>query len=363
MDAEPEPAAPAADAAVATTDDRSAARRAWSVALRVVIVLAALGATGFLLTAAIEDLDWADVVDAVGSLSDAELLALGSGWLVWLACQGLQTAALVPGLPVRRGIVAYLGPAAVASVVPGPSDLPIRYGMLTRWGRSAAEATLAVTAAGIFNIGIKLLLPVVAAVGLVATGVPLEGAWRTMVAIAIVVGVAVAFLAAALSSGRTTSALGRFLDPVWRAAMRLLRRDAEGELADHLVNARDEAVGVLADRWPIATWGTVLAAGTRVALLVMCLRFTGVPEDAIGWAGIFVAYAFVQGITAIPIMPGNAGVTELAYISMITSVTGATWVNQVTAGVILFRVLTWILVIVAGFIALAGWRWSLRRVS
>ncbi|MEM9037522.1 MAG: lysylphosphatidylglycerol synthase domain-containing protein [Actinomycetota bacterium] len=334
----------------------SAARRLLAVGGRIAIVVVALGATALILNSTVDELDWGAVADALRSLSDAELLALGSGWLVWLACQGLQTAALVPDLPVRRGILAFLGPGAVASVVPGPSDLPIRYRMLTGWGRSAREAGLAVAAGGIFSVGIKLVLPVVAAVGLVVSGVPLDGAWRTLVTIAAIIGVGVAVVAVALGSERVTMGLGRLLDPAWRFALRLLRRDAEGELADRLVAARAEAIGLVRERWLIATWGTVLAAAARVGLLIMCLRFTGVGEDAIGWTGIFVVYAFVQGLTAVPIVPGNAGVTELAYISMVTSVTGAATINEVTAAVLLFRLLTWILVIVGGLVALAIWR-------
>ncbi|MEO1064691.1 MAG: lysylphosphatidylglycerol synthase domain-containing protein [Actinomycetota bacterium] len=336
--------------------ERSAGRRAASIAGRIALVVGALVGTGFLLAGAVDELDWGEVRSALGSLSDAELLALATAWLVWLACQGLQTASLVPGLPVRRGILAFLGPSAVASVVPGPSDLPLRYAMLTGWGRTTTEAGLAVAAGGIFNIGIKLVLPVVAAVGLVVSGVPLEGAWRTLVVIAGVVGIGVLVVAAALRSEATTAKLGRALDPIWRAAMRLLRREADGELADRLVASRAEALGLLHDRWPIATWGTVLAAGARVVLLILCLRFTGVPESAIGWTGIFVAFAFVQGLTAVPILPGNVGVSELAYISMITSVTGASAINEVTAGVLLFRMLTWLLVIAAGIVALVVWR-------
>ena len=130
----------------------------------------ALALSGFILASAFDDLDWGEVADAARSLNDAELLSLGSMWILWVTSQGLLTASLVPGLPVRRGVVAYLGPAAITSAVPGPSDLPVRYAMLISWGRTAGEASLAVAAGGIFSIGVKLVLPVVAAVGLVVTG-------------------------------------------------------------------------------------------------------------------------------------------------------------------------------------------------
>ena len=66
-------------------------------------------------------------------------------------------------------MLAYLAPAAVTALVPGPSDLPLRYRMLTSWGSGGSEATLALAASGLFSVGIKLVLPVIAAVGLLVS--------------------------------------------------------------------------------------------------------------------------------------------------------------------------------------------------
>ena len=109
-------------------------------------------------------------------------------------------ASLVPGLAVRHGIVAFLGPASVTSVVPGPSDLPIRYRMLTSWGHTTGEATLAVAAGGIFSIGIKLVLPVIAAIGLVVSDAPMSDTLQTVVTICLIVGLGVVVLAFVLLS-------------------------------------------------------------------------------------------------------------------------------------------------------------------
>ena len=149
------------------------------------LVVAALVVSAVVLALAFDDLDWAEVGRALRSLDDAEIIALSTTWLVWIAAQGLQTSSLVHDLPVRRGVVAYLGPAAVASAVPGPSDFPVRYRMLTSWGYSLGDATLAVAAGGVFNIGIKLVLPIIAAVGLLVSDTPVEGTLRTIVAVAL----------------------------------------------------------------------------------------------------------------------------------------------------------------------------------
>jgi hypothetical protein len=46
---------------------------------------------------------------------------------------------------------------------------------------------------------------------------------------------------------------------------------------------------------------------------------------------------------------------------MLTPIAGTQYVNQVTAGVLVYRLLTWLLMIPAGGVALALWQTGLRR--
>lgn len=337
------------------------ARSVRRIVTRVVLVVAALAVSFWILATAFDDLDLQEVVDAIRGLEDADLISLASMWLLWVGAQGLLTASLVPGLPVRRGVIAYLGPAAITSVVPGPSDLPVRYRMLTSWGRTVGEATLAVAAGGIFSIGIKLLLPVVAAVGLLVSDAPISGTLRTVVTICLVVGLGAAVLVFVLGSERRTEQAGRLVAPVWGRVLRLLRKPEPEDLPARMVAARAQAVDTLHDRWLVASWGTVLTAATKFALLLMCLRFTGVGEDVLSWTEVFVVFALVQGLTIFPITAGDAGVSEIAYISMLTAAAGSEYVNQITAAVLVFRVLTWLLIIPVGLAVLGFWQHQLRR--
>jgi uncharacterized membrane protein YbhN (UPF0104 family) len=234
--------------------------------------------------------------------------------------------------------------------------------MLTSWGQERSDATVAVAAGGLFSIGIKLVLPVVAAIALLVSDGPVEGPLRTLVVVAMIVGVGLAIVGLVLGSERATARAGRLVDPLWRAAMRLLRREREGDLAARLLEARALALGTLRGRWLIAAWGTLLTATARFALLLMALRFTGTGDDLVGSTDAFVVYALVQGLTVLPLTAGDAGVSEVALIGLLTVAAGSDSVNEVTAAVIVFRVLTWLAIIPAGLIALLIWRRSLRGV-
>ena len=309
---------------------------------RIFFVVGALALSFWILATTFDDLDIAEIRSAVASLNDAELLSLASMWLLWIGAQGLLTASLVPGLAVRHGVVAFLGPAAITSVVPGPSDLPIRYQMLTSWGRTTGEATLAVAAGGIFSIGVKLALPIIAAIGLLISDAPISGTLRTVVVICLLVGLGVAVLAVVLGSEKRTAQAGRLIEPIWARVLRMLRKPEPADLTTRMVAARAAAVQTLHDRWLVASWATMLTAVTKFALLLMTLRFIGVDDDVLPWTQVFVVFALVQGLTVFPITAGDAGVSEIAYIGMLTAAAGEEWVNQITAAILIFRILTWL---------------------
>lgn len=339
----------------------STAKRIRKIVLRIFFIVVALAVSTWILLATFDDLDLDAMLDAARSLDDAEIISLASMWLLWVGAQGLLTASLVPGLPVRRGVVAYLGPASITSVVPGPSDLPVRFRMLTSWGRTTGEATLAVAAGGIFSIGIKLVLPVVAAIGLLVSDAPIDGTLRTVVAICLVVGLVIVVAAFVFGSAKRTEQAGRLLGPIWATVMRLLRKPQPPDLAAKMLEARSRSLQTLRERWLVASWATVLTAATKFALLLMTLRFTGMTEAELSWTEIFVVFALVQGLTVIPITAGDAGVSEIAYIGLLTAAAGSEYVNQISAAVLIFRVLTWLLIIPVGLATLGFWKLQLRK--
>jgi hypothetical protein len=351
------PVDPTVDDAIPAAPPRSIGK----IILRIVFIVAALAISSWILYATFDDLDFGEIMDAVRSFSDAEIISLASMWVIWIAAQGLLTASLVPGLAVRHGVVAFLGPASITSVVPGPSDLPVRYRMLTSWGRTTAEATLAVAAGGIFSIGIKLVLPIIAAIGLVVSDAPLGDTMQTVVTICLVVGLGVVVLAFVLGSEKRTEQAGRLITPIWTRVLRLLRKPTPEDLPAKMVAARTQAVQTLRDRWLVATWATMLTSATKFALLLMCLRFAGVTEGDLGWTEVFVVFALVQGLTVFPITAGDAGVSEIAYIGMLTAAAGSEFVNQITAAILVFRIITWLLIVTVGLATLGLWKYQLRK--
>lgn len=363
-----DPADAPADALVVASadagDDGASSRRrlVLSIVKRGLVMAVGIGVAIALLVWAFDDLDIDEVVTAARSLDDAQIVALIFGVIVMVWSESLLTASVVPELPARRGALAWLGPNSVASIVPGPSDMPVRYKMFVSWGYDSTASGTAVAASGVLNIGMKLVFPVVAAIGLAVADVPMGELVSILVTGLTIVGVFLTVVAFVVVSHRRTHAAGRFLERIWNSTLRLVRRDAERvEIADWLVGKRGESIDLLRGRWPRAIASVMCVTATRVALLVMCLRFVGLPEAAISWEEIFCVWAIQRGLTIVPIMPGGAGVTEFALTALIASFAGNEYINQITAGVLVFRIATWLILIPAGGVALGLWRMGLRR--
>jgi uncharacterized membrane protein YbhN (UPF0104 family) len=340
----------------------SKAKMTLRIVIRLLIAVAAIGIAVFVLTGIFDDLDRDQIGAALNELSDAEWISLAMGWVIWVGLQGLQTASLVTGMPARRGVLAYLGPSAVASVIPGPSDLPVRYSMYQSWGTSAKEATTAVAASGIFSVGSQLALPAFAGVAIAFSGIEIDGFLTVIVVATLTLAVVIVTLALTLGSENRTRWVATHLDPLFRSSLRLLRKPAPTrDLGSIVVGYRATAFEHLSGKWLPTSGATALTIVAKCSLLIMSLRFVGIPEDALGWSAIFAVFSLVAGLTIIPITPGSAGVSEIALVGMLTPIAGTEYVNEVAAGVLLYRLLTWILLIPAGLTVLGAWRLQQRR--
>lgn len=336
-----------------------------SIAVRLILTVAALVLAGVVLANVFDELDPSEVGRTLGTLQDVEVISLVSVWLLMLAAQGLLTASLVEGLPVRHGVISYLGPAAVAMVVPGPSDLPLRYRMFVSWDRSPREAGLAIAASGVFSIGTKLVLPVLAGVALLVADIPVAGVGTIIVGATLFLGAGIVLSVAVLGSARRTEAVSRrLLEPIWLFTLRLMRRRREETaLVERLMSARAEALNVLQGRWPLATWASFLTSLATACLLLVCLRSMDIPAEDLRWTSVFIVFALVQGLTVVPLTAGNVGVAEVGYVTLLSTLAEPGNVNEIAAAVILFRLMTWLLLIPAGVVAFVVWRMGLRRTA
>jgi hypothetical protein len=330
------------------------------IAIRGALLAAGFVLAGFVLTRAFKGFELSAVVDAIGDLSVTDVLSLLGVLVVLLVAQAYLSAAFVPGLSVFHGGLAWLGSNAVASVIPGPSDIPLRYKMFRSWGQPIADAATASAGASVTNVGTKLVLPGFAAVGIAIGHFDFGDVTSIVISAGVISATLFIALAYFFGTPERTVVLGDRLERLWA---RVRRRPASvpGNLGRGLVAQRRRTITLVRRAWKQILIGSIAVTVIQAGLFVMCIRAVGVPGSAVSTLALFCVFALVRGVTVIPTMPGDAGLSELAFVSLVTRVSGSATVNAVTAGVLVYRVLTWILLIPIGWAAIVVWRWTLRR--
>ena len=300
-------------------------------------------------------IDYEAVIDALLSLTTSEffvLLALGT---VRLVAEAWIYVALIPGLPLGRSMQAFLASTTVATFMPYPADLVVRFGMYLAWGIDATAAGVGIMTASFWTIGIKLVLPVLGLLVLVANGVAGdELVTLTLLAVGVLIALLVIVVAGVRSEGFVRW-LGRAAAGLWAWLTGLFNRPVSDDFVSvtegQFVKFREETVDVVRSGWPAATAGTVLSQAIWFVILLVSLRFMGVPAEAVSVEAAFVAFCLAQFVSFFP-TPGGVGATEAAYVVLLTIPTDGAFADEIAAAAFLVRIFTWLLPIVYGAPAL-----------
>jgi len=275
-----------------------------------------------------------------------------------MASYWFMICAVLPSIRLRQAAVASLGCNAVANTLPagGALALGVSWAMLSSWGVSTADYVLYTLVSGIWNIFARLGLPVLALVVLVMVTRPGAGLIAAAAVGLALLATAAAGLGLLLRSEPFAVRAGHALQPMLAIGCRLMRRPPPPDVTGSLPGFRDRTAGLLAARgWRI----TAATAASQLALwlvLLACLRATGLSPAQVPWQTSLAAFAFVGLLTAVPITPGGAGITELGLVGFLAAGAGPGAGAQVTAAVLLYRAVTYLPPIPLGAAACLVWR-------
>ena len=300
--------------------------------------------------------DYSEVWATTSTLSPIEFWSLVAAMGFNLFTYWLANMAALPGLRLGPAAVVTQTTTSVANTIPagGAVAVGLTYTILHSWGFDAQAITLYIGVTGVWNIFMKLALPVVSLALLAITG---QAAPALVVAALIglaVLAVAVSLFALALwkveFARRIGDGLGRFVS--W-----FLRWFQEGPITtwgEQAVAFRGRTILLVRHRWVLLTVTTV---GSQLALwfvLLLCLRHVGISEQEVSTLQTLAVFAFGRLLAAVPITPGGVGFVELGYIGGLTAAGGHE--AQVVAAVLLFRVLTYGIQIPLGGFTYVIWR-------
>jgi uncharacterized membrane protein YbhN (UPF0104 family) len=308
---------------------------------------------------AITNSKYSEIFDELGTLTAGQFLALFLVWaLVLLTYTGVLTAAL-PGLKHSQALTVNLAGSAVSNVVPfgGAVGVGATYAMTLSWGFDVTAVTLSILVTGIWNVFMKLGLPIIALLILIVAG----RATATLVAPALIalalLIASIVVLSLILRSEQLADRIGAYAQRVGARLFKFVRRAPPTTWRQAVLDFRHQSINLLRKRWKQLTlWMVVYNAGQFV-LLLLCVRVLGADTHELGWIEVFAAFSFANVLTTIAITPSGVGFVEAGAVAALIAFGGPEAASA--AAVFLFRGFTYLMEIPLGAV---GWAvWGTRR--
>ncbi|WP_309504666.1 MULTISPECIES: lysylphosphatidylglycerol synthase domain-containing protein [Nocardioides] len=295
---------------------------------------------------------WNDVAPAATEVPPVWLIALTALWFTGLLAHTITLTGALPGLTLRRALALSLTGSAVANVLPlgGAAGIALNYRMARTWGHSPAAIGAYTVVTNIWDVGVKVLLPILALPALlVAASTVGATVANAVIAGVLGLGVLTALGVATLSSAAAARRTGNLVDRVFGRWLR--GRSCRAAL----LRLREVTHAVIRTRWRRLSTGIVLYTALLFALLLGCLTASGAGSS---FTAVLAGFTVERILTLAGLTPGGAGVVEVGLATTLLAFPGAP--VGIALGVLLYRALTFGLEIPVGGVALAAWFWAAR---
>jgi glycosyltransferase involved in cell wall biosynthesis/uncharacterized membrane protein YbhN (UPF0104 family) len=303
---------------------------------------------------------WHGVVPILDSVPWPAALTLAGVWFLGLYVHSFVLTAAAPTLTHRRALTLNLTGSAVANVVPmgGAAGIDLNRRMMRAWGIDARAFTGYTFLTNLWDVGSKLLLPVIAVAALARAHEYIAPQVQTASLVAGAAFVAVAAAATfVLASPRGAVTVGRLVEASTRCGLRMVGRERELGLTAALLDIRAQCAGLVARGWLRMSAGIVGYVALQGLLLALCLHATGGGNT---WPEILAAFAVERALTIVPLTPGGIGIADLGLVGVLVTFGGNP--VSVAGAAVLYRAFIFAVEIPVGSGALGVWLLS-QRVS
>ena len=288
---------------------------------------------------------WDETTDRVEGVPLPQIWQLVAVWAAGLWLHTFVLRASLPGLGMRRALALNLGGSSVSNVLPlgGAAGVGLNYAMLRSWGYSRTQISCF---AALSNLVVAVVKVLIAVAGLVALA--------AMPSVAAGVAMPHERLAALSIGGGVVTAV---------VLLVLLARTPWGRpRAAAVVGAVRQTVSTGADAlrrgWRQITVGGIGYPALQALLLWLCLTSVGADVSPLA---VLMAYAVERLVTLLPLTPGGVGFVETAATA--TLVAFGADPAAAAAGVILFRVFSFLIEIPVGGVIAMCWLAGRRRAT
>lgn len=327
-------------------EQRARWRRILVMLGKIVLVVGGI----YLAVQALRAVDWSQVGDALGRLTWWEIGVIVLLIAVRQTVNAGTLPILIPGLSLPHALQTALSGTLIQTFTPPPADTVLRLSMLRSFG---VETTRGAAALVLDTIVFYLARFVAPLIGLVLTlfVLPLEGIQIWMA----VGGLAAAGLLiwAMVMISRGERAAGN----VGRVAARVVRRlrptvDPEAWAAAVVRFQKESSSGIVA-RMARATPTMLGFILVDAIVVIVCLRFVGIPGEYVGYLAVLAAMFTLYPLTIFPF--AGLGVLDASLIVLINA-EGVADPADLVAALVIWRAATLLLPLLPGLVTLGLWR-------
>jgi putative heme transporter len=295
--------------------------------------------------------DYDAVRAALAALSLGQLALLCAASALAYIVRAGPYRVLVPKLSWPRAVGSDLAAHAIVSTVPGPTDVATRLVLYRQWSIPTSVARAGIVLASLSETFSYAALPLIAASGVVIAGHPTWSRTLLLAFVVLIVLVAAAgLLVLTVRSERLARNLGGWLERMAQRLWTLLRRTPPAGIVEGMLDLRERSKSMLTAHGLVGFATAVVAKLAWFVVLEVALWCVGVGPDVVPPSDVLAAMAVVWLVTLVPVTPGAVGVTEIAYIGVLSSVAGAGITEQLTAAVMLYRIAQWLAPIPIGWV-------------
>lgn len=292
------------------------------------------------------------VIDAVRSLTwwQIGILALMAG--VTYVFQGLTLRNSLSGTRLRDATLAMQASLAVKGTIPGPMDSAFRFRLALAYGYSIEESTLSAATLKALDWLARLLMIPIAIGILLLSGQSIAGL-ELLAVIGLLISVTgIVLIIGVIRSERIAARIGDLLQRSVDSLMRRLHREPPHGLAERVLGLREMGNDLVEAKGLLGLGLQLVLQAAYASILTLALHFVGVDFDVLP---ISIVWATVAIVYALPIGPG---IIEIAYMAIFGLAIGFDdpMLDLVAAGVIIFRILQWLVPIPIGYGLILWWQ-------
>jgi uncharacterized protein (TIRG00374 family) len=299
--------------------------------------------------------------EAISNMSSAWWLVLVLGAVFYDISFAWPYQAALPGLRYRHGYLETQTTSAISNTVPagGAVAVGMTFRMFGSFGQSEVAISTAVVATGIWNLGFKFGLPIVAVTLVLLTGQNTAGTLALAALGVVIIIVAGIVIWLTLRDDRSAQAVGRFGDRLVNWFLHYWHREPSDRIEHAIVRFRAQTSGILQERAGLLTVSVVASQMANFVLLLFSARAVGIGADQVSFLEMLLSFSVARLLGAIPITPGGLGIVDAALIAMLTGF--GTSADQALAAVMVWRATTYFPPIFLGAGTYVVWRRGVAR--